>query len=626
MTASRDGATAADQPDNRILIRRLFALAWRYRLHCLQVLGIQLVLLTLGIAGLGLTGIGVDYVRHKVEGAPLSANRLHLTLPDDWPPLQVLGLLAGLILLFALIRAFLNYTYAVSVNRLVQQKLVVDLRGEVYDKLQRLSFRFYDGNSTGSIITRVTGDVQSVRMFVDQVMIQSVIMVISLAAYIVFMASLSPSLTVACLATTPLLWFMSATFSRKVQPAYAHNRTLVEKLVQLLAENISGAAVTKGFGREAEARARFDAANQACFDQQRDIFWRVSLFSPAVGFITRINMMVLLGYGGWLVVQGRLPLGLGLLTFAGLLEQFSGQVNNVATIVNSVQQSLIGARRVFEILDAPVEVRNAPDAIRRPKLEGAVRFENVSFAYDGAEAVVRDINLDVPRGQCIAILGATGAGKSVLMSLVPRFFDPTQGRVLLDGIDARQLNLDDVRRNIGIVFQESFLFSNTVAANIAFGHPNATRAQIEKAAKIAAAHDFIMALPQGYDTLLGEGAQTLSGGQRQRLAIARAVLLEPAIMLLDDPTAAIDSETEHEIFEALDNAIAGRTTFIVAHRLSTLRRADLIIVMEDGRIVQRGTHDELMKVPGPYLHVASLQLVDDRELQQLKLLEREGGA
>jgi ATP-binding cassette subfamily B protein len=334
--------------------------------------------------------------------------------------------------------------------------------------------------------------------------------------------------------------------------------------------------------------------------------------------------MVLIGYGGWLVVHGQLPLGAGLVVFAGLLEQFSGQVNNVATIVNSVQQSLIGARRVFEILDAPIEVKSPPDAIRRPRLEGAVRFENLSFAYDGAEAVVRDINLDVKPGQCVAILGATGAGKSVLMSLIPRFFDPTAGRLLMDGIDARRLHLDDLRRNIGLVFQESFLFSNTVAANIAFGHPDATPAQIEKAARIAAAHDFIMTLPKGYDTVLGESGNTLSGGQRQRLAIARAVLLEPAVLLLDDPTAAIDSETEHEIFEALDRAIAGRTTFIVAHRLSTLRRADFIIVLEAGRIVQQGTHEQLMKVPGPYLHVASLQLVDDRELQELKL--REGAA
>jgi ABC-type multidrug transport system fused ATPase/permease subunit len=613
------------EPGNGQLVRRLFGLAWRYRLHCLLVLGIQLVLLTLGIGGLSFTGLGIDYIRHKLDGTPLGVNPLHVPA-GELAAAAGAGLLAGLILVFALLRALLNYAYAVSINRLVQQKLVVDLRGEVYDKLQRLSFRFFDANNTGSIITRVTGDVQSVRMFVDQVLMQSVIMGISLTAYVIYMASLSPALTVACLATTPLLWFMSAAFSRKIQPAYAHNRTLVEKMVQVLAEGVMGAAVTKGMGREAEARAQFDAANQACFDQQRGIFWQVSLFSPAVGFLTRVNMMVLLGYGGWLVAHDRLPLGTGLVVFAGLLEQFSGQVNNVATIVNSVQQSLIGARRVFGILDAPVEVRNAPVATRRPKLAGAVRFERVSFAYAGTEAVVRDIDLAVEPGQCVAILGATGAGKSVLMSLIPRFFDPTAGRVLLDGDDVRSLDLDDVRRNIGIVFQESFLFSNTVAANIAFGHPAATRAQIERAAKIAAAHDFITALPQGYDTLLGEGAQSLSGGQRQRLAIARAVLLEPAILLLDDPTAAIDSETEHEIFAALDRAIAGRTTFIVAHRLSTLRRADFIIVLEDGRIVQRGTHEELMKVPGPYLRVADLQLVDARELQQLPLREREGGA
>jgi ATP-binding cassette subfamily B protein len=276
---------------------------------------------------------------------------------------------------------------------------------------------------------------------------------------------------------------------------------------------------------------------------------------------------------------------------------------------------------VFEILDAPVEVKNDPQAPRRPQLEGLVQFENVSFTYDGAEAVVRDIDLTVKPGQCVAILGATGSGKSVLMSLIPRFFDPTAGRLLIDGIDARRLHLDDLRRNIGLVFQESFLFSNTVAANIAFGHPEATRAQVEKAARIAAAHDFITKLPNGYDTILGESGNSLSGGQRQRLAIARAVLLEPSILLLDDPTAAIDSETEQEIFEALDRAIQGRTTFIVAHRLSTLRRADFIIVLENGRIVQRGTHEELMRQPGPYLHVASLQLVDDRELQELKLKE-----
>ncbi|MEN9637111.1 MAG: hypothetical protein RL077_5515 [Verrucomicrobiota bacterium] len=618
-SALHDAAVAS----NGTLVRRLCALAWRYRLHCLQVLLIQLVLLTMGMVGLSLTGVGIDYIKHRVDGTPLGTNRWQPDLPAQWLPWQVLGLLAGLILGLAIGRAFLNYTYAVSINRLVQQRLVVDLRGEVYDKLQRLSFRFFDANTTSSIITRVTSDAQSVRMFVDQVLIQGVIMVISLTIYLIYMVNLSVSLTLACLATTPLLAVLSAWHTRRTQPEYAQNRTLVETMLQTLVEGIQGIAVTKGLGREAEARVRFNAANDAVLTQQEIIFWRVSLFSPAIGFLTRINMMVLLGYGGWLVMQGRLPLGTGLVVFAGLLEQFSGQVNTIATIVNSAQQSLIGARRVFEILDAPVEVKNAAEPVRRPKLRGDVLFENVSFAYDGPAAVLRGIDLQVRAGECVAILGATGSGKSALMSLVPRFFDPTAGRVLIDGIDARQLDLDDLRRNIGLVFQESFLFSNTIAANIAFGHPEATRSQIERAARIAAAHDFIMELPMGYDTILGESGNSLSGGQRQRLAIARAVLLEPPILLLDDPTAAIDSETEHEIFSALDQAIAGRTTFIVAHRLSTLRRADFIIVLAAGRIVQRGTHEQLMREPGPYLQVASLQLVDNRELQQLGLA---GGA
>jgi ATP-binding cassette subfamily B protein len=610
-------------PSNPELIRRLFALAWRYRLRCLQVLGIQLVLLTMGLFGLSFTGVGIDYIRqvvarHPGDPAPQAVIRfLHFSLPAAWHPMHVLVALGGLILALSACRAVLNYVYAVSVNVLVQQHLVVDLRAEIYDKLQRLSFRFFDANTTGSIITRVTGDVQSVRMFVDQVLIQSVIMVISLTVYAVYMASLSPGLTVACLATSPILLILSAIFSRKIQPQYAENRNLVEKMVQYLAESIQGVAVVKGFGRERENREKFDASNQAILSQQYGIFWWVSLFSPAAGFLTRINIIVLLSYGGSLVVRGSLPFGAGLFVFAGLLDQFAGQVNNVAAIVNSVQQSLIGARRVFEIIDAPVDVRSSPDAVRRDSFEGAVRFEDVSFEYGQLDPVLRGITLEVKPGECVAILGATGSGKSVLMGLIPRFFDVSKGRLLVDGVDVRNLHLDDLRRNIGTVFQESFLFSNTVAANIAFGHPDATQAQIEKAARIAAAHDFIMGLPKGYETVLGESGNSLSGGQRQRLAIARAVLLEPAILLLDDPTAAIDSETEHEIFEALDRAIAGRTTFIVAHRLSTLRRADLIIVLENGRIVQRGTHAELISVPGPYLHVANLQLIDGRELQQI---------
>ena len=616
--SAASSSTPATTHSNGVLIRRLLGLTWRYRLGCIKVLSIQLVLLTMGLLGITLMGLGIDYIRYHMEGGVFPQAKFGVTLPHDWPPLQVIAVLAGIILFLAVCRALLNYAYLISINILLQQELVVDLRAVIYDKLQQLSFRFFDANSTGSIITRVTGDVQSVRMFLDQVLFQSVIMAVSLTVYLIYMASLSPGLTVVCLATTPLLAFMSLWFSKKIQPAYVESRTLVERLVQYLAESIQGIAVTKGFGREAENRAKFATSNRAVYTQQLGIFWRLSLFTPAVGILQRVNMIVLLSYGGWLVIHGRLPLGTGLVVFAGLLEQFSGQVNNIAGVVNSVQQSLIGARRVFEVMDAPVEVQSAPDAMPCPKLKGAVRFEKVEFSYSGIDPVLRGINLNVEPGQCVAILGATGSGKSVLMSLIPRFYDVTAGRLLVDGIDVRHLRLDDLRRNIGLVFQESFLFSNTVAANIAFGHPDATPAQIEKAARIAAAHDFIMQLPKGYDTVLGESGNTLSGGQRQRLAIARAVLLEPAILLLDDPTAAIDSETEHEIFEALDRAIAGRTTFIVAHRLSTLRRADFIIVMENGRIVQQGVHEELMRVPGPYRHVASLQLVDGSELERLK--------
>jgi ATP-binding cassette subfamily B protein len=613
--------SAEEGLSNPVLIRRLFGLAWRYRMRCVEVLGIQLLLLTMGLFGLSFTGVGIDYIRQVVSHsgpgpAVAPVHFLHVSLPAGMRPMEVLSILGGMILFLSCCRAFLNYVYAIKVNVLVQQKLVVDLRAEIYDKLQRLSFRFFDANTTGSIITRVTGDVQSVRMFVDQVLIQSVIMVISLTVYAIYMASLSPGLTIACLATTPILWILSATFSRKIQPEYAENRNLVENMVQYLAESIQGVAVVKSFGREKENQEKFEKLNRSVLSQQYKIFWWVSLFSPTAGFLTRINTTVLLSYGGYLVATDRLPLGAGLVVFAGLLDQFAGQVNNVATIVNSVQQSLIGARRVFEILDAKIEVKTAAEAVRRPKLEGAVRFEDVSFEYGKQDPVLHDITLEVKPGECVAILGATGSGKSVLMGLIPRFYDVSKGRLLIDGVDVRHMHLDDLRRNIGTVFQESFLFSNTVAANIAFGHPDATQAQIEKAARIAAAHEFVLGLPKGYETVLGESGNSLSGGQRQRLAIARAVLLEPAILLLDDPTAAIDSETEHEIFEALDRAIEGRTTFIVAHRLSTLRRADLIIVLENGRIVQRGTHSELIKVPGPYLHVANLQLVDGRELQE----------
>ena len=596
---------------NWTLSRRLLAMAWRYRAGCLQVLGIQILILALGLCGLSFWGLGIDYLRLLLAEKPM-----HWPFgwqpPVSWSPVMVVTAIGGAILGFAAIRAVLNFYYTVAINDLTQGRIVVDLRAAVYDKLQRLSFRFFDDNATGAIINRVTGDVQQTRAFVDGVVIQIIIMALSLSVYLIYMLSLHVKLTLACLATTPLLWLISAHYSRILQPEYLRNRELMDGMIRKLAEYIQGIAVIKGFAREPEVTADFQAANRAVRDQQQKIFWRISTFAPGISFITQINIFIVLLYGGYLVIHDQLPLGLGLVVFVGLIQQFSGQVQNLATVNNTALQSLTGARRVFEILDAPVEIQSPPNPVTMPVSKGGrqIRFEHVWFSHIPGEVVLQDVDFTVNAGQRVAILGATGAGKSSLMSLVPRFYDPTRGRVLLDGVDLRQLDLDQLRRNIGTVFQESFLFSNTIAANIAFGHPEASRDQIQRAATIASAHEFIMQMPKGYDTVLRETGSNLSGGQRQRLALARAILLDPPILLLDDPTASVDSQTEHEILEALDNAMRGRTTFMVAHRLSALRRSDFVVVLDEGRVTQIGTQAELLRLPGHYRQIAELQVAE----------------
>jgi len=613
---------------NWALIRRMLALGWQYRWGCLRLLGLQSLLLLTALGALRLLGLGIDLIRWHVGAADQPPSLPLSNVLSSWPPMGQIALIAGLILVLELIRGTLNYTYALSAGYLVHTRIVPELRAKVYDKLQNLSFRFFDANATGSIINRVTSDVQNVRAFIDGVLIQFVLLAVSLVCYLAYMLSLHVGLTLACLATTPLMWLATVIFSRLVRPMYDKNRELVDRMVLRLAETIQGIQVIKGFGREREEIARFAADNQAVMDQQRGIFLRVSLFGPTIGYMTQINLVILLAYGGWLVTQDQLALGSGLVVFAGLLQQFSSQVANLTNIANSVQQSLSGARRVFEILDTPIAIHNRDGAVRldrRPhapreetisrsemRTMGRIEFEHVWFEFTPGNPVLQDVNLVIEPGQKVAILGATGAGKTTLLALLCRFYDPTRGRILLDGHDLRDLDLDDLRRSIGLVFQETFLFSNTVAANIAFGHPEATMSQVERAAEIAAADDFITALPHGFETVLGEGGIDLSGGQRQRLAIARAVLLDPAILLLDDPAAAIDPHTEQEILAAMHQAMQGRTTLVIAHRLSTLRQCDRVIVLDQGRITQRGTHAELMQADGHYRHAAESQLAGAR--------------
>ncbi len=598
---------------------RLLRLCWRDRALCIQVILCQLAVLSLGLVGLGSAGLGIDYLRSLLQpGAPAVRWPFGIAPPVAWSPLGVLGAIAGLVVVAAVLRGALTWLGGALLARLVHRKVIAGLQNAVFAKLQHLHFRFFDQHGRGEIINRATGDIQSVRTFVDTVLIQALVTVLTVAVYLAYMLSIHVALTLACLAILPALWWGCIVFSHAVHPLYLRNRRLFDRLVLTLAESIEGIGVIKGFAREGEINARFRANNLEVKDQQRRIFWRMSLFTPSIDLLTQVSLVVLLLYGGKLVIDGRLPLGAGLVVFAGLLQQFANQVTTIAQIANGIQESLTGARRVFDILDAPAGLPLPANPVVPASNAGAVAFEHVSFRHlDAGPVVLRDLDFSVAPGECVAVVGETGSGKSALLSLIPRFYDPEAGRVLVDGLDVRAWDLQALRRRVGIVFQENFLFSDTVAANIAFGRPEASREAVVAAAKAACAHDFIEALPQGYETVLGESGVDLSGGQRQRLTIARALLTGPSILLLDDPTAAIDPETEHEIMAAIERALAGRTTFVVAHRLSTLRRADRIIVLERGRIVQTGTHAELMHAEGPYRGAALHQMVDEESRRLL---------
>ena len=527
-----------------------------------------------------------------------------------WSALQIVSALALAIIVQALVRAVLTYAYNMITARLTQGEIVPRLRAQLYAKLQRLSFSFFDAHGSNSIFNRVTGDVQNTRLFVDGVLLQGVNMILTLAAYAFFMWRIQPALTVACLSVSVPLWGVAHYYSGRLRPGYLRNRELSDRMVLLFSESVRGMQTVKGFAAEEHQVRRFGEANDRVSSQQRRIFWDLSVFTPGTQMLSHLSLVILFAYGGWLYVQGRIPLGSGLVVFAGLLQQFTGQVANVSTLANSVQQSLAAARRVFEVLDTPVEVQSRKDAAVPGRLTGRIVFDSVTFGYAADKPALDGISLEAKPGQVIGIFGMTGAGKSTLLGMIPRFYDPQGGRVLADGRDLRELDLDAFRRQIGIVYQESFLFSNTVEANIAFGHPGATMEQIQRAARIASAHEFITALPHGYETVLGESGVDLSGGQRQRLALARALLLEPPILILDDPTASVDARTENEILSALQVAMAGRTTFVVSGRLSLLRRADLILVLENGRLAQTGRHEELVHRPGPYHDTALLQMMD----------------
>ena len=400
---------SAPELSNATLIRRLLTLTWHYRAGCIKVLGLQLVLLAIGLSGLGLTGLGIDYIRHVVQPDTRAPTwPLHWVPPAHWTPMMGVAAIAAALLLLSLIRAVLNFGYSVQVARLLQQEVVVHLRAQVYAKLQRLSFRFFDDNASGSIINRVTGDVQNTRLFIDGVILQGIIMILSLAFYLIYMVSIHPMLTVVCLVTTPLLVILSSIFAKLVRPAYTLNRELYDEMIRVLSESIQGIHVIKGFAREPETTARFATTVRNVRDQKLWIINRLSVFSPTIGFLTQVNIVILLGYGGTLVIRGDLPLGTGMVVFAGLLQQFSNQVSNISNIANSMQESLTAARRVFEVIDAPIEIASPPNAARLPRARGGVEFHHVWYGYEPDAMVLRDISFKTAPGQCVAVVGRHG--------------------------------------------------------------------------------------------------------------------------------------------------------------------------------------------------------------------------
>lgn len=609
-------------PDSEVVLR-LFKVSWHYRARSLFAFGLQMLLLVMTMAGLTFSGVAVDVVRKALD--PEAAEPrwpLDLAPEPGMPVSEQLWLLGAFVLGAAMLRAVLTYAYTVQAAILVHEEIVPEFRRRLYQRLQRLSFRFFDVNATGSIINRVTRDVQLLRSFVDGVLVQGAVLFLSLSVFLAYMLSVHVELTLVCLALTPLMYVATLRFSRWARPAYRTNRELSDDMVKTVAEGIEGILVTKVFGRETEQYERFQSKSRAVKDQQFAIFKAVSRFTPAIDLLTHLNVLILLLYGGALVSSGGILLG-DLVVFAGLLQQFASRASGMSTIVNTLQQSLTGARRVFEVLDAKLEVASPENAVLPAPGPGHVEFRRVTFGYDAEEPVLQDVELDVEPGECVGVLGLTGAGKSTLLSLIGRFYDPTSGQVLLDGRDVREYDVDALRKAMGIVFQENLLFRDTVHNNIAYGDPGASPERVREAARLAGALGFIEALPKGFDAVVHETGVNLSGGQRQRIAIARALLLEPKVLLFDDPTTAVDPETEREVLSAIRSVSAGRTTFIVSNRLSTLRHTDRVVVLEHGRVAEQGSHDQLMQGTGLYRRAAELQSVDS---ESLRLLQKLGAA
>ncbi len=495
------------------------------------------------------------------------------------------------------------------------------LRNALYDKIQRLSFSYHDQTQTGQLMSRCTEDVGSVSRFVGQGAVELINVILLLAGIIFLLIRQNVALLLIGLGPLIALAYVTSRLARTVGPLFLRVDQALGDLSAALQENLSGAQVVRAFAREGFEKEKFAMTNRNLYHARVKIVSTWGFFMPTMTILVMFSTALTLWFGGGMVIDGTLTLGT-LVAFNAYLLLLAAPVGQLGFIVNAAGEAVAGGQRIFEILDLQEEIKSPAHPIPLPALTGRVTFESVSFAYrqrasaDGERNALHDISFEAQPNQVVALIGPTGSGKTTIINLIPRFYDATSGRIRVDDCEVKDVRLKDLRSQIGIVLQTSLLFSTTVRENIAYGQTEASEEEIIAAAKAARTHDFILALPKGYDTIVGERGVTLSGGQRQRVAIARALLMDPRILILDDSTSSVDTQTEYLIQQALAELMKGRTTFVIAQRLSTVKRADLILVLEEGRIVQRGKHESLLAEGGLYKEIYDLQLKDQEQFRK----------
>lgn len=488
----------------------------------------------------------------------------------------------------------------------VGQSVIIDIRAAVFKKLQRLSVSFYDKNKTGTIMSYVTNDVNALQSAMVENTIEMITEGFILIGSVVAMIYLDWRLTLFTVCTFPVvLWFMEF-FGKKIRKTGGRIQECTADITSVLQESVASARVIKSFVREDYEVDRFDVENRANFRANMKNAQLMATLTPVVELVAAIGVTMIIWYGGNNVINGTITAG-SLVAFLTYAVNISNPIKRLTRVIGNIQKALAAAQRVFMIIDMPEEIAESRDAKQLPEVSGKVEFQNVSFAYDDKGNVITDLSFSVKPGEVIAIVGPSGAGKSTIANLLPRFYDVNKGDIKIDGHSVREVTLDSLREQVGIVPQETMLFNGSVYNNILYGRLDATKEEIEAAAKAANAHDFIMQLTDGYETKLGDRGVNLSGGQRQRIAIARAILKNPRILILDEATSALDTESERVVQEALDRLMVGRTSFVIAHRLSTVKKADKILVLEKGNLVESGTHDELLALDGLYAHLYKIQ-------------------